>query len=232
MTIETAIDTAIDTTTGNCLGVENTITYADIKPVLAKWWRAPEEDIKTNIQQIIQELAMICGGQQNIGNITVFLAGRALSGCKLSKFILDDLTDTAEKTVRHGRFAKEVKARDGGRCVLTGNRMGIQAAHILDFALCMTDAERYDINNGLTLDMKIHHFWDTGLIICEPDCDTNTARFRISKFMGLDSEDRAEIQYALKSATSDCEVSIPVSEEMMVYISKRYEIDCDRFGGC
>lgn len=209
--------------------IDMTITYADIKPVLAKWWRAPEEELKINKHQIIQELANVCG-QQNLGNITVFLAGRALSGCQLSKFILDELTNTAEKTVRHGRFAEEVKARDGGRCRLTGNRKGIQAAHILDFALCITDAERYDINNGLTLDMKIHYFWDTGLIICEPDCDTNTARFRISEFAELDSEDRAEIQYVLKSATSDCEVSIPVSDEMMVYISERYEIDCDRFG--
>jgi hypothetical protein len=209
--------------------LENTISYGDIKPVLAKWWHAPEDELKTNKQQIIQELINICG-QPDLGNITCFLAGRALVGCRLSVFILDELTATAEKTVRHGQFAKEVKARDGGRCRLTNTKLDTEAAHILDFALCRTDYERYDINNGICLDGAVHRHWDKGRIICVPDCDSLTARFQISEFAGLDSEDREKVLYDLKSPSGI--INIPVSEEMLWYISQRYDIDRRRFGGC
>lgn len=208
--------------------IQTKITYADIKPVLAKWWNMSANNLIENSRQIIQELTICCGGQQNLDYITDFLTARTHNGCKLSKIILNELTlTTTAHKVRKTQFAQQVNARDGWKCVLTGNHVGIQAAHILDFAECLTDTERYDSNNGLTLDMKIHYFWDTGLIICVPDCDTNTARFQISEINTLSSETHTEIQYALKS-TKDA-ISIPMSDEMSAYIIMRYNLDCERF---
>jgi hypothetical protein len=217
MTVE--IQTADQSNTNN---YNNLVPcFAQIRDVFRAYRQIPTEELSEFGPQIIRELrATGC-----VDYTQELVARVEIMDCPISKVVLDTLTRTAEHTARNQKFADMVKARDSGRCQLTGQRANTEAAHILDFARCSNDFARYDINNGLCLDTRIHKHWDTGLIRCVPDWDTMTIRFEIAE--GISQDIRDEI------LTRDPEFanlpSIPVNEEMMVYIQERFELDCVRF---
>ena len=138
-------------------------------------------------------------------------------------------TKTREQTIRSADFGKQIRTRDKS-CRLTG--MGglltrrCEAAHILDFALCDTEAEKYDLDNGILLFDGIHKSWDAGYLIAIPDPRQNRVEFSIRE--------------GLEISAADILLNIPeftrirtlenISHGMMRYFIARYQIDIKRFG--
>jgi len=217
MTVE--IQTANQSDTNN---FNNSVPcFAQIREVFRAYKEKSQEELPEFGPQIIRALrAAGC-----VDYTQELVARVEIMNCPISKVVLDTLTRTAEHTARNHKFADMVKERDSGRCQLTGQRANTEAAHIVDFARCSNDFARYDINNGLCLDTRIHKHWDTGLIRCVPDWDTMTIRFEIAE--RISQEIRDEI------LTRDPELAnppvIPVNEEMMEYVQERFELDCARF---
>ena len=191
-----------------------------IKQVFKRWRGMPEDELCDFTPEILRELQAVCGG----ADITTELALRMNAGCQISRVVLDALNRTAEHTARNRKFADAVNRRDGGRCQLTSFRAYTEAAHILDFALCMNDIERYDINNGWCLDVKIHRLWDSGQILAVPDWDRQTIRFEIADW--VPDNIRTEL-ILIPELAKPHGIQVPV--EMLEYFTRRFELDCARF---
>lgn len=196
--------------------------FAGIKQVFKHWRHIPVNELENHSQQILSELRTVCGRTVDITAELVLLAN---AGCPISQVVLDALTRTSLHIARDHKFKMAVQARDAGVCQLTGLMACVEAAHILDFALCQTDTERYDINNGLCLDVKIHRLWDSGRITAVPDCDTRSIRFQIADWLA-NHHVRTELMLIPELAVPR---PIPVSESMLYYFIRRFELDCDRF---
>lgn len=67
----------------------------------------------------------------------------------------------AEGRLQQSQWAAAVKAKAGGRCMVTGSTVGLQACHIKPFAIC-TAAEAVDVANGICLTASIHALFDSG----------------------------------------------------------------------
>ncbi|HHQ6721966.1 TPA: HNH endonuclease [Serratia fonticola] len=72
--------------------------------------------------------------------------------------------DTADQSV----FRKAVSLNYGHRCVLTGDTIAIEAAHI------QTHNDHYDnsIDNGIMLSVGLHRLFDKGIMIINPESMT------------------------------------------------------------
>jgi hypothetical protein len=96
--------------------------------------------------------------------------------------LLEYLTTTeySFSVSRKNGFREAVSKLAGGRCIISG-RYGIrcEAAHIWDFALCQSDMECNDPENGIFLAKELHGLWDKDFIISVPVSDTEI-EFRIN----------------------------------------------------
>lgn len=81
---------------------------------------------------------------------------------------------------RENGFRVAVSKLAGGRCIISGRLFDrCEAAHIWDFALCQSDMECNDPDNGIFLAKELHGLWDTDYIISVPVSDTEI-EFRIN----------------------------------------------------
>ena len=96
--------------------------------------------------------------------------------------LLEYLTTTeySFSVSRENGFRDAVSKLSGGRCIISG-RYGIrcEAAHVWDFALCQSDMECNDPENGVFLAKELHGLWDKDFIISVPVSDTEV-EFRIN----------------------------------------------------
>jgi hypothetical protein len=202
--------------------IETEPNFAGIIQVFKRWQHIPTDELENHNQQILTELRLVCGAGVDITTELVLLSN---AGCQISRTVLDALTRTSEHVARDNKFKSAVLARDGECCRVSGLIAYVEAAHIMDFALCKSDTERYDINNGLCLDVKIHCLWDSGRIVAIPDLDTHSVRFEIAEWLA-NPLIRAELMLIPKLANPQ---PISVSEPMLDYFTRRFELDCARF---
>ena len=96
--------------------------------------------------------------------------------------LLEYLTTTeySFSVSRENGFRDAVGAVAGWRCIISGRLFGrCEAAHIWDFALCQSDMECNDPENGVFLAQELHRLWDDDYIISVPVSDTEI-EFRIN----------------------------------------------------
>jgi len=66
---------------------DETLDYATIKPILKKYWKLSDVEIRKNIVEIMEELYDVSGGE-TLDNVAVWFVARAGCGCLLSTIIL------------------------------------------------------------------------------------------------------------------------------------------------
>ena len=96
--------------------------------------------------------------------------------------VLEYLTTTeySFSVSRENGFRDAVSKLAGGRCIISGRLFDrCEAAHIWDFALCQSDIECNDPENGVFLAKELHGLWDKDYIISVPVSDTEI-EFRIN----------------------------------------------------
>lgn len=170
---------------------------------------------QNTFKSLVRIIYMSDGGKQNLA---AYLTLKALTQTK-----------TREQIIRYADFGKQIRTRDIC-CRLTG--MGglltrrCEAAHILDFALCDTEAEKYDLDNGILLFDGIHKSWDAGYLIAIPDPTKNRVEFSIRDGLELSADD---ILQNLPEFTRIRTLE-NISPGMMHYFTARYQIDLKRFG--
>ena len=96
--------------------------------------------------------------------------------------LLEYLTTTeySFSVSRENGFRDAVGTVAGWRCIISGRLFDrCEAAHIWDFALCQSDMECNDPENGVFLAQELHGLWDKDFIISVPVSDTEI-EFRIN----------------------------------------------------
>ena len=199
MTIETAIGTAIKINSNNFL---NSIKHIAIEKALVfatNNWTYGTDKKYIKSEQVMNNIAKLA----DISPDQIFADSRCLENLKrklelYTKYItpydtdyinpdiayslLEYLTTTeySFSVSRKNSFRDTVSKLAGGRCIISG-RYGIrcEAAHIWDFALCQSDMECNDPENGVFLAQELHGLWDKDFIISVPVSDTEI-EFRIN----------------------------------------------------
>lgn len=178
-----------------------------------------EYDLKNNSKQMEMfksQLRVIYLYEGSNSNEIVYMTLQSLTKIK-----------TREQTVRSSNFRKEIMNRD--KCCRVTGMGGLltrrcESAHIVDFALCDTEFEKYDPNNGIFLFDGIHKSWDAGYLIAIPDISSNTVKFSIREDINLSYDD---ICQNIPEITK-IKVLTNVSSQMMHYFNIRYNIDIKR----
>jgi hypothetical protein len=133
-------------------------------------WRtvsSPHEDeiLEQRMIEQCQELANLenaardCAGGKLIPEVLHYLAIPAEHKTK---------TTTAEARTAQAAWAAAVIAIAGGRCNVTGSRLGLEACHIKPFADC-TVTEAYSLTNGVCLTATAHRMLDNGSLSTSND---------------------------------------------------------------
>ncbi len=188
-----------------------------IREQIRKYKNIPANQLSMfHAQTVIHELSAM-----DIHDYTDELSLRISCGCNLSKLIFNALQETTQQKVRRAEFATAVKRRDNSMCWLTGFTLGTEAAHILPFASCMTDKQRYDANNGICLDSRVHKLWDSKYIICVPDDKTMTIKFRVRDMDNIDQKTKIENMIPQLSSHEN----LIVNAEMFEYFKIRFQLD-------
>ena len=188
-----------------------------IRQQIRKYKDIPVNELSMcHAQSIIQELSAM-----NIHDYTDELSLRISCGCNLSKLIFKALQDKTQQKVRRSEFATAVKRRDYSICWLSGFTLGTEAAHIFPFTSCISDKQRYDINNGICLDPRVHKLWDTGYLICVPDDETRTVKFQVADMDNIIQ--KTEIENMIPQLASH--ENMIVSTEMFGYFKIRFQTD-------
>lgn len=183
--------------------------------VISKYKHIPDNLLSpVHAAEIITQLS-----QQGVTEYVNLLNVLCTSGCNISKLVLTELENSVTCKARRSEFAREVKRRDNSTCWVTGFTLQTEAAHIIPFATCIIDTMKYDVNNGICLDRRVHGLWDAGEIICVPDLTEKTIRFEIRNEHNRDELIKMVPELANMS-------QLPVtSGEMLDYFKARYYID-------
>lgn len=85
-----------------------------------------------------------------------------------------EITDSIKKELKNKRddkeFRKSVKERYNDKCIITGYDVAIcDVAHIKEFSKCLTNNEKYDINNGILLCKNMHTLFDKYYFSINPE---------------------------------------------------------------
>lgn len=193
----------------------NNTDFSVIRSVIRKYRHIPTNKLSTrHAHEIISTLSRL--GYVDYADK---LSLRSVNGCNVSKLVLQELNMSALCKARRAGFAEAVKRRDNFTCWLTGFTLQTEAAHIIPFSCCITDTLKYDMNNGICLDSRVHGLWDSGQIICIPDIMRKTIQFEIQN-----ESDRDELIKMVPELANP--VSVPVMDcEMLGYFCERYRLD-------
>ena len=85
-----------------------------------------------------------------------------------------EVEDKCKKESEYSRqdeeFKKAVKTRYNNKCIITGHDIvKCDVAHIIEFSKCLTQYEKYDVNNGLLLSTEMHRLFDKYYFSIKPD---------------------------------------------------------------
>ncbi len=197
------------------VATNNNTDFSVIRSVIRKYRHIPTNELSAgHAHEIISTLS-----QLGCVEYTNELSLRSTSGCNVSKLVLQELNRSALCKIRRAEFAKQVKERDYFTCWLTGFTLQTEAAHIIPFSCCITDTLKYDMNNGICLDSRVHGLWDSGQIICIPDIMGKTIRFEIQN-----ESDRDELIKMVPELASPVNIQV-MDCEMLGYFCERYRLD-------
>jgi len=207
MTIETSIDMAIETMNDAATTITNNKYFNGIKHIAIEKalviatnnWSYGTDTKYIQPEQVMNNIAEFA----DISADQIFADSGCLENLKrklelYTKFntpydttyinpdiaysVLEYLTATqySFSVARKNGFRDAVSKLAAGRCVISG-RLGIrcEAAHIWDFALCQSDMECNDPENGIFLAQELHKLWDDDYIISVPVSESEI-EFRIN----------------------------------------------------